>query len=141
LYEAALWSSAADTLALLLRAEVPAPVALRLVGPATGSRWLEQCLDRLATAAETGRALSVAGREDRESPLRFNYALDFGERRGDLAAAMSDLAERYRYEARRRAQLIVRYLPPAFAVAFGVIVLLIALGVLGPYVQFWGAAW
>ena len=47
--------------------------------------------------------------------------------RGDLAAAMSDLAERYRYEARRRSQLLVRYLPPAFAVVFGVVVLLIAL--------------
>jgi type II secretory pathway component PulF len=76
--------------------------------------------------------LSVAGREDRDVPTRFNYALDVGERRGDLATAMSDLAERYRYEARRRSQLLIRYLPPAFAVIFGIIVFLLALGILGP---------
>jgi len=140
-YEAALWSSAADMFALLVRAEVPAPTALRLVGPATGSRWLCDTLDRLAEAAEKGRPLSVAGREDHDVPTRFNYALDIGERRGDLATAMSDLAERYCYEARRRSQLLVRYLPPAFAVVFGIIVFLLALGVLGPYFKFWGGSW
>jgi type II secretory pathway component PulF len=140
-YEAALWSSAADMFALLARAEVPAPTALRLVGPATGSRWLRDTLDRLAEAAEKGRPLSVAGREDRDVPARFNYALDVGERRGDLATAMSELAERYRYEARRRSQLLIRYLPPAFAVVFGIIVLLMALTVLGPYFKFWGGSW
>ena len=140
-YEAALWSSAADMFALLVRAEVPAPTALRLVGPATGSRWLCDTLDRLAKAAEKGRPLSIAGREDRDVPVRFNYALDIGERRGDLAAAMSDLAERYRYEARRRSQLLIHYLPPAFAVVFGIIVLLMAFAVLGPYFRFWGGSW
>jgi type II secretory pathway component PulF len=140
-HEAALWSSAADMLALLVRAEVPAPAALRLVGQATGSRWLRLTLDRLAEAAEKGRPLSVAGREDPDVPERFNYALDAGERRGDLAAAMSDLAERYRYEGRRRSQLLVRYLPPAFAVVFGIIVFLLVLGVLGPYFKFWGGSW
>jgi type II secretory pathway component PulF len=128
-------------LALLVRAEVPAPAALRLVGPATGSRWLCGTLDRLADAAGKGRPLSGAGREDRDVPARFNYALDIGERRGDLATAMSDLAERYRSEARRRAQLLVRYLPPAFALLFGVIVFLLAVGILGPYFKFWGGSW
>jgi type II secretory pathway component PulF len=140
-YEAALWSSAADMLALLLRAEVPAPAALRLVGPATGSRWLRASLDRLAEAAEKGRPLSVAGREDPAVPSRFNYALDVGERRGDPAAAMSDLAERYRYEAGRRSQLLVRYLPPALAVILGVLVFLMIIAVLGPYFRFWGGIW
>jgi len=140
-YEAALWSSAADMLALLVRAEVPAPTALRLVGRATGSRWLCDTLDRLAEAAAKGRPLSVAGREDRDVPARFNYALDIGERRGDLAAAMSALAERYRYDARRRSQLLIRYLPPAFAVVFGIIVFLMVLCVLGPYFKFWGGSW
>jgi type IV pilus assembly protein PilC len=140
-YEAALWSSAADMLALLVQAAVPAPAALRLVGRATGSRWLRKTLDRLAEAAEKGRPLSVAGREDPDVPARFNYALDVGERRGDLAAAMSDLAGRYRYDARRRSQLLVRYLPPALAVIFGIIVFLMALAVLGPYFEFWGGNW
>jgi type II secretory pathway component PulF len=141
LYEAALWSSAADMLALLVQAEVPAPTALRLVGPATGSRWLCETLDRLAEAAEKGQPLSVAGREDRDVPAHFNSALDVGERRGDLATAMSDLAVRYRREALRRSQFLVRYLPPALAVVFGIIVFLMAFCVLGPFYKFWGGSW
>ena len=118
--------------------EFPAPTALRLVGPSTGSRWLCETLDRLAEAAEKGRPLSVAGREDRDVPARFNYALDIGERRGDLAAAMSALAERYRYDARRRSQLLIRYLPPGVRGAFRHHRLPDGAGVLGPYYRVLG---
>jgi len=141
LYEAALWSSAADTLALLVRARVPAPAALRLVGPATGTRWLTLAFDRIAEQVEAGKPLATAAREDPETPYHFVCALDAGEAKGDLAAAMTTLAEEYRSRAERQAGLFVRYLPPALAVAFGVLVFLTALSVLGPDIKFWGAAW
>lgn len=141
LYESAVWSSAADTLALLIRARVPAPVALRLVGPATGTNWLTKTFGRLAAATETGKALSTAAREDPDTPYPFVRAVDVGEVKGDLAAALTSLAEEYRSRSERQAELFVRYLPPALAVVFGVLVFLTALTVLGPYIEFWGAAW
>ncbi|MFH1604673.1 MAG: type II secretion system F family protein, partial [Pseudomonadota bacterium] len=141
LYEAAVWSNAADTLALLIRARVPAPAALRLAGPATGTRWLTQAFGQLANEVETGKALATAAREDPEIPYRFVCAVDAGEAKGDLADAMARLAREYRFRSEQQANLFVRYLPPTLAVGFGVLVFLTALSVLGPYIKFWGAAW
>ena len=141
MYEAAVWASAADTLALLFSARVPAPTALRLVGPATGTRWLTGAFSRLATAIEGGTLFSDAAREDADVPHPFARAVDVGEAKGDLASAMASLAGEYRDKSSRQAQVFVRYLPPTLAVVFGVLVLLTALTVLGPYIEFWGASW
>jgi type II secretory pathway component PulF len=141
LYEAALWSNAADTLALLLRAHVPAPAALRLVGPASGTAWLERVFEHVAAESERGKGLSEAAREVADVPHAFVRALDVAEIQDDPVPALEAAAERYRSDAERRAQVFVRYLPPALALLFGVLVLIVALTVLGPYIRFWGAAW
>jgi len=141
LYEAAVWSNAADTLALLLTARVPMPTALRVVGPATGTLWAGGALERLAAEVETGKSLGTAGRQVADIPRPFLHALDTAEVQGDPVAAMEALAERYRDNSERRAELLVRYLPPALAVVFGALVFVVALTVLGPYIKFWGAAW
>ena len=140
-YEAALWSSAADTLALLFRARVPAPGALRLTGSATGTHWLTQVCDRLAAKAEMGKPLSAAAREDAEMPYRVIQALDTGELRNDMASALTELARQYRRESERKAGILVRYLPPALALVMGVLVFIIVLVTLGPFFKFWRAAW
>ena len=140
-YEAAVWSGAADTLALLVRAQVPAPAGLRLVGPATGTHWLAQACDRLALEAEKGKPLSTAAREYPEIPYRVAQALDTGEARNDMATALTELAERYRYDSERQARLLAQYLPPALAVVMGVLVFTMALTMLWPYFGLWGAEW
>ena len=141
MHEAALWSSAADTLALLLRARVPAPAALRLTGPATDSPWVERCFADLAGQAEAGQLLPEAARRTEELPRRVVRALDAGAARNDLPGALIDLGADYRDEAQRRARNLVTYLPPAMALVMGVLVLLVALSVFLPVIKFWGAAW
>ena len=141
LYEALLWSNAADTLALLLRARVPAPPALRLTAEASGSAKLSAALERLGAEAEKGKPLSQAAREDRAVPWAFTRALLAGEIGGSLADALHDLSEDYRVRYDRKAQTFIRWLPPALSVILGVLVFLLALAVLSPCIAFWGAAW
>lgn len=141
MYEAAQWSNAADMLALLLRARVPLPAALRLVGPASGAVRLAEAFDRMAQDIERGHALSQTSRRDRAVPARFARAADAGEVGGDLSAAMSGLAQDYRRHAERRADHVVRYLPAALAIAFGVLIMLVSLTVFIPVIRFWGASW
>ena len=141
LYEALLWSNAADTLALLIRARVPAPLALRLTAEASGSARLSASLERLGAEAEKGQPLSQAAREDRAIPWAFTRSLLAGEIGGSPADALSALADDYRIGYERRAQTFIRWLPPALSVILGVLVFLLALAVLSPYIAFWGAAW
>ncbi|MGO8705931.1 MAG: type II secretion system F family protein [Candidatus Brocadiia bacterium] len=141
LYEALLWSNAADTLALLIRARVPAPLALRLTAEASGSARLSAALERLGAEAEKGKPLSQAAREDRAIPWAFTRSILAGEIGGSLADALSALADDYRVRYERKAQTFIRCLPPALSVILGVLVFLLALAVLAPYIAFWGAAW
>jgi len=141
LHEAAVWSAASDTLALLVRAGVPAPLAYRLVGAASGSRWLARSFEEMAADIVEGAPLSKAARNTAGVPLRFARACDAGEIGGDLAGSLEALAREYRTRAERHAHMFLRYLPLALALMFGVAVLVIALTVLWPYIRFWGAAW
>ena len=141
LHEAALWSAACETLALLLDAGVPMPQALRLAGPATGTKWLTGAFSRMADGVEAGMSVADAARRAGDVPFRFIRAVDSGETRGDPAGALKGLAADYRRAAENQADLFVRYLPPALALAFGVLVFAMAWVVLGPYIRFWGAAW
>ena len=141
LHEAAVWSAASDTLALLLRAEVPAPLALRLVGQAAGSRWLMKSFEKMALMIEEGVPLSKAARDTAGVPFHFTRACDSGEIGGDLAGSLEALGREYRTRAERHAHVFLRYLPPGLALVFGVVVLAVVLSVLWPYIEFWGAAW
>lgn len=141
MYDAAQWSNAADMLALLLRARVPLPTALRLVGPATGAVRLAEGFERMAADVERGQPLSEAARSDRVVPARFARAADAGEVGGNLSEAMSALAQDYRRRTERKADHVVRYLPAVLALIFGVLILLVALTVFVPVLKFWGAAW
>ena len=141
LYEAALWSNAADTLSLLVQADTPAPAALRLAGAATGSNWVCGSFDRLAHAVEHGRAMDDASRDDPQVPLPFRRALDSAAAGGDLAASLNRLAVEYRETGEQLAERVVRILPPVLAIVFGLLVFATVLTVLGPIISIWGVAW
>ena len=47
-------------LAQLHQLRAPAPLAARLAGAASGSRYLQQAMDQVATCIETGRELSTS---------------------------------------------------------------------------------
>jgi len=141
LYEAAVWSVAVETLALLLRAETPAPTALGLTGSAIGCPWVRGAFGRMAESVISGESLGEAARNAQEVPLPVIRAFDNGESRNDAPGALEALAAEYRRRASRRAQLIVRYLPALFALILGVFVLLAALTIFAPYMRFWRAPW
>ena len=141
LYEAAVWSVAAETLALLLRAETPAPAALNLTGSAIGCRWVRDAFGRMDEGVVAGKSFAEAARDARDVPLPVIRAFDSGESRNDAPGALEALAVEYRRRASRRAQVIVRYLPAILALVLGVFVLLTALTVFGPYIRFWRAPW
>jgi len=138
LHEAGVWSHTADMLALLVRARVPLPAALRLVGPATASPRVRRAFDAMAASVELGGAASEATSAD-GAPERFTHALDAGAARGDLEGALKQLAATYRHEGEGRAETLMCALPVVLTLAVGVLVFLIGLSVFGPIIRFWGA--
>ncbi len=141
LYEAAIWSGAADTLALLIQARVPLPAVLRLVGPALDTEWTIGAFARLADGVESGKSLRACARAESELPRRMVVALDSGDTIGDIAAAMRTVAKQYRKDAARKARNLLTFLPPALALIFGVVVFIVAMAVLMPILGFLEAAW
>ncbi|GEM_PF-126185 len=140
-YEAALWSNASDMLALLVRAQTPAPEAFRLAGDALGRPWVSRAMEQIAARVERGESAGAAADGLRVVPRRFARALLAADVSGSMDRKLESLAEEYRNEAERRAENFIRYLPVAAALAMGLVVLLVAATLLGPYFRFWGARW
>ena len=140
-YEAALWSNASDMLALLVRAQAPAPEAFRLAGDALGRPWVSGAMEQIAARVERGESAGAAADGLRMVPRRFARALLAADVSGGMDRKLESLAEEYRNEAERRAENFIRYLPVAAALAMGALVLLVAVTLLGPYFRLWGARW
>lgn len=131
-YEATLWSNTADILGQLFDNGVPAPDALRLTADAMGSPWAARVLEHIGQAVEDGASLHSAA-ESSGAPWRVRRALGLGEMNDNVGEEMGRLAEDYRGAVERRARAVTRALPVVLTVVFGVLVLIVALGVLGPF--------
>ena len=140
-YEAAVWSAAADTLAMLFKAQVPAPDALALVGPALGSHWVENAFVHAAEAVRRGETLPQALRRGAAVPPTILRAVDSGSAHGNLAASLAAAAREYRDISAMRARMFINVLPALLALLFGGVLLLVALAVLGEYAVLLGRPW
>lgn len=98
-------------LALLLRAGVPVPEALRLMAGSTGDAVAGEQLAAAAGRAESGLSLGQALAPVVALPPSLNWFLELGPG-GALEAGLSEAARFYEEEARDRAQLLAAALQP-----------------------------
>lgn len=109
----------ADLLALLVRHDVPYPVALELAGDASANAALARSSRELAEAIRSGLSPEEALKGASAFPPLLRWLLTTGASQGDFVAALTSMAERYRSEARRQSDKIRIFLPVILMLAIG----------------------
>jgi type II secretory pathway component PulF len=106
-----------ELLAILIDHRVPLPEALRLAGQGSSEPVLAEDTARLRGDLEEGTTLAEALRKRRSVPDLITWMTGLGEQRGDLGAALHQVAGFYRRQADLRAALLRSLLPPVLLVA------------------------
>jgi type II secretory pathway component PulF len=112
-----------DMLAILVDHGVPLPEAIRLAGAASPDPLTELTSQTIEQDLSRGLPLAAALRERNAMPEVIAWMAGLGERRGNLAATLHQVAELYRRQAELRANLLRTVLPPFFIVVTAVIIL------------------
>lgn len=120
-HQASLVARFAQAAALGAKAGQDLPTVLRLAAGATGSTRLTADADRLARHIEAGGLPVEAPAATRVLPALFAYVSQVAGTRGQLAAALADMAQNYHELARRRLGMLRMFLLPLSVVATAVI--------------------
>lgn len=134
----------AELLAGLVRANLPLPEALKLIGKEAENRKLREALETVAQDVAAGVALPDAlRRHEGRFPRLFTLLLEQGCVANDLHAALVELVREYRSQARFREQLWSQLMGPVVtAVFFGILVIsLILFNVPQVFEQLYGSGW
>ncbi|MCY3022639.1 MAG: type II secretion system F family protein [Planctomycetota bacterium] len=115
----------AEMLAGLVRASLPLPDALRLIGKEAENRRLRQSLEAVEKEVAAGAPLPDALRRCQgRFPELFTRLLEQGCAASDLHAALVELVREYRSQARFREQLWSQLMGPIVtAVFFGIVLI------------------
>jgi len=116
-----------DLLALLVEQAVPLPEAFRLAGATSGDRRTRAACSLVEEDLRRGVPLVDALRSRKALPDAATWMLGVGERRGQLAAALRQVADLYRRQAELRARRLRTALPPLLIilVALFIVVLVV----------------
>ncbi len=114
---------------LLLRAEVPAPEALRLVAEALGNRPVGESVIEVARIVEEGGRVTDGARGSGFLPATLVWMLAAGESRGELPATLAEAADLYETTFRHQIAVLENVVGPVIVVLTGVVVLSIMLTV------------
>ena len=125
-----------QTLAVLLRADVPLIEALVLAGEATGNAWIAELCVKEADAVRHGSSLSAA--VDRIAPpldVSLPGWIRVGETAGALPRLLEGSAKRLNNEWNRFLQRCLALLEPVLILLIGSFVLIVTLAVLLPVIS------
>lgn len=110
------------TFALLLRAGLPLASSLDLMRQAFAKGSLHQVCEEMHKAAVNGEKVSDAARSSGYFPETLVWKLGFGEKKGDLAPALEELAGFYESETNLASERFQTILGPAVVSVAGIIV-------------------
>jgi general secretion pathway protein F len=122
----------ARTMSLLLQGGVSLVEAMMLAARATGSCWIEACMNRESEAVRQGSSLADALR--RVPPLSGALPgwIRAGEASGELVPLLENAAQRFFRQWNRSIARSMQVMEPALMILVGVMVLLLALAILMP---------
>lgn len=116
------WSRTGRTLAAMLRAGVPLPVALAVARRAAANLVLRETLARAETSVQQGRGLAAGFVPGPFVPRMVTEMVAVGEESGVLDQMLEKVAETFEAEAERLSQRLVSLVEPAVIVLLGVLV-------------------
>lgn len=128
-------ASVTQTLGLLVRRRVPLARALRLTAEAAPEPVVGAQLRVAAATAEGGAGLADAVASGGLFPSSLLWLLDEAEARGDVGAALADVADVYRARLDRGVDRFTAFAGPALEVLIGIVVLVLALSFLTPILE------
>lgn len=123
----------ADVLSMLVEFEVPMPEAFRAAGRASPDPIMATRAVQIAEELERGTSLASALANRGLVPEWMAWMTDYGEKQGQLAPALAQVAEVYRRQVEARSAVLRNVLPSFFIVfTAGFIALIFALAVIAP---------
>jgi type IV pilus assembly protein PilC len=133
------WSSVlarfTHTSALAAFSRRPLPELIAASGAASGSVSLAGSAERVGRKLSTGVSLEEATRDERDIPALWTCLVSVTAARGELAAALEELARTYELRARQWAGTVRIILGPVLLLAVGMLLGTVILGMLLPAVQ------
>jgi type II secretory pathway component PulF len=132
-------ATASQLLAMLLKAEIPLPAALTLMGDTLNSPRLRRGVEEAARAATAGTPASSAIMHNPDlPPLWRSLFFSSGGSAVELAARLGQVAEVYAYRASSRAEFLARVVPVVLVcVIGGGITFLYASALFMPLAELW----
>ncbi len=122
----------ARTLSTLLRGGFPLLDSLRISTGVTGNRYVTRRLERVAGEVEGGSGLGDALRRDGTIPAVAVRMVDAGERGGNLAGMLEELAVYSEETLKHRLRVAVSLFEPAMMVLVGAVVALLVIAIYLP---------
>jgi type IV pilus assembly protein PilC len=133
------WSSVlarfAHTSALAAFSGTPLPELLTASGAASGSPSLSRTTDRIARKLNAGESLEAAASDQRDLPALWTCVVSSTVTRGELPAALEELARTYELRARQSAGTVRIFLGPILLVAVGLLLGSVILGTALPVIN------
>jgi len=125
----------ARTLAMLLKASVPLPQALRLAVRSVSNYFLRRKLEEIIPEVEKGKSLSSLLRKSGVLPETFVNLVETGEASGELEKMLELLAEIYEKRAERKVEFWLRVVEPVAILVIGIVVGVVVVSVLLPLTE------
>lgn len=122
-------------LGLLIRQRVPAPLALRLAGDASGSEALGAALRRAEATVAQGGTVAAGLREAQALPPALLWRLSSAERNGTLPEACEALARLYVSTTEALTRRTLALVEPIAVIILGCVVVCAGLGMFLPLVS------
>ena len=134
-YGASVMARFAHTSALAAFSGTPLPQLVAAAGAASGSASLEKATRRVADKLVQGTLLQDAVRGERDFPALWTTVVSVTAARGELPAALAELARMYEARARVWSGVVRVVLGPVLLVYVGLVLGLVILGVLFPIIN------
>jgi type II secretory pathway component PulF len=125
-----------ELLSILIEQSVPLPEAMRLAGETSSDPYVSEGAKQMEKDLQQGMPFSAALKQHRWVPEFVLWMIGFGERQGNLAQALRQVAEMYRRQAEARATFLRTVLPPLLIILVaGSLAAVFIFGLLGPMIN------
>lgn len=123
------------TLSTLLVSGVPILTALNIVKTVVGNDVIAAAVEAAAKNISEGQSIAVPLKASGEFPPIVTHMIGIGEKTGELEGMLGKVADAYDSEVENTINTLTSLLTPVITIFMGIVVAIIALGVLLPMVQ------
>jgi general secretion pathway protein F len=123
------------TLSTLLVSGVPILTALAIVKTVVGNDVIAAAVEAAGKNISEGQSIAVPLRASGQFPPIVTHMIGIGEKTGELESMLGNVADSYDAEVENTVNTLTSLLTPVITIGMGIVVAIIALGVLLPMIQ------